>query len=97
MLRQTKNKRLYNFEYILRDYAYNRDKGKCRICKTALIPTNIHCHHINTRLPLEKINKLSNFATMCIGCHKLIHQKDLEDSILYELPKLTKYRELIHI
>ncbi|MED1684427.1 group II intron reverse transcriptase/maturase [Bacillus paranthracis] len=98
MLRQTRNKRLYNFEYILnRDYAYNRDKGKCRICKTGLIPTNIHCHHVNNRLPLEKINKLSNLATMCIRCHKLIHQKDLEDSILYELPKLTKYRELIHI
>lgn len=98
MLRQTKNKRLYNFEYILnRDYAYNRDKGKCRICKTGLIPTNIHCHHVNNRLPLEKINKLSNLATMCIRCHKLIHQKDLEGSILYKLPKLKKYRELLHI
>lgn len=42
--------RKYNFEYFMnREYAYNRDKGKCKCCGKELseeVPK--HCHHIKT-------------------------------------------------
>lgn len=66
---------IYNFEYFMnREYAFNRDKWKCRCCGTDLTYRgDRHCHHVNKCLPMEEINKVPNLAWVCIGCHKMIH------------------------
>lgn len=67
------NKR-YNLEYFLnREYAYNRDKGQCKACETPLYQGNYRCHHIDAQLPLNKVNKVPNLASLCNDCHELIH------------------------
>lgn len=64
---------LYNFEYFLnRPYAYNRDKGKCRVCGEPL-KADIHIHHINPSLPLNLVNRVINLASMHSDCHSLVH------------------------
>ena len=96
------NKRkLYTYEYFMnRCYAFNRDKGKCIICKTVLIGYgDTQTHHIDSKLPFDKINKVPNLTTTCLKCHKLIHAKELSDMDTLHLkknlvPKLQKYREL---
>lgn len=66
---------IYNFEYFMnREYAFNRDKWKCRCCGAALTTRKgRHCHHVNRRLPLDKINKVPNLAWVCQDCHQRIH------------------------
>jgi len=66
---------IYNFEYFMnREYAFNRDKWKCRCCGIDLsYRKDKHCHHVNRRLPLEKINKVPNLAWVCQDCHLRIH------------------------
>ncbi|WP_226280826.1 group II intron reverse transcriptase/maturase [Cytobacillus oceanisediminis] len=72
--------KLYNFEFMMnRDYAFNRDKGKCRACTTFLYGGNPHCHHKNNSLPLNKVNKVNNLITLCNKCHELVHsQKEVQ-------------------
>ncbi|WP_400242641.1 HNH endonuclease [Niallia sp. JL1B1071] len=66
--------KLYNFEYFMnRAYAFNRDKGKCRVCKEVLQGDDIHIHHINPRLPLVEVNRVPNLASMHEKCHQMIH------------------------
>ncbi|MCI1693571.1 group II intron reverse transcriptase/maturase [Aneurinibacillus aneurinilyticus] len=84
--------RKYNFEYFMnREYAWNRDKGKCKICDVDILPLEYHCHHIDPNLPLDKINKVSNLASVHRTCHELIHgtQDAGEEKIA---KKLSKYR-----
>lgn len=66
---------IYNFEYFMnREYAFNRDKWKCRCCGTDLTyRKDKHCHHVNRRLSLEQINKVPNLAWVCTECHQRIH------------------------
>jgi group II intron reverse transcriptase/maturase len=65
---------LYNFEYLMnRAYAYNRDKGTCRICGGDVIPQELHCHHKDPSLPKPLVNKVNNLATTHDSCHPLIH------------------------
>ena len=66
---------IYNFEYFMnREYAFNRDKWKCRCCGTDLTHRkDKHCHHVNRQLPLEKINKVPNLAWLCQQCHQRVH------------------------
>ena len=65
----------YNFEYMMnRCYAFNRDKGKCRICGKYLRPNETNTHHINPKLPLELVNRVNNLASMHQNCHEFIHQ-----------------------
>lgn len=66
---------IYNFEYFMnREYAFNRDKWKCRCCGASLTTRKgRHCHHVNRRLPLDKINKVPNLAWVCQDCHQRIH------------------------
>lgn len=46
------NIRKYNFEfYMNREYAFNRDRGKCKICVDDILPSDLHCHHVNPKLP----------------------------------------------
>lgn len=93
-------RKLYNFEYFMnRCYTFNRDKGKCTICRDHLSGIgDTHTHHIDNTLPIEQINKVPNLATVCMQCHELIHAQDLEGVILNHLSKsgiakLMKYRE----
>ena len=64
----------YNFEYFLnRGYAFNRDKGRCRICASTLTKDTIDFHHVRPRLPLKHVNRVPNLASVCIECHQMIH------------------------
>ena len=49
-------KTVFNFEYFMnREYAYNRDKGKCKCCKEPLFLDNKKfCYHIKGELPIKK-------------------------------------------
>lgn len=55
-------KTVFNFEYFMnREYAYNRDNGKCKCCKTPLfLDDKKYCYHIKGELPLDKVNKVQN-------------------------------------
>ena len=66
---------VYNLEYFLnRAYAYNRDRGKCKICCDMIDPMDLHCHHIDNTLPKSQINKVFNLASTHHSCH--IHTHD---------------------
>ena len=83
----------YNFEYYMnKGYVINRDKFKCKICGCKVYPNNTHIHHINRQLPLENINRVSNLATVCVDCHKKIHNsEDYSKEKFWK--KLLKYRQ----
>lgn len=67
---------IYNFEYYLnRAYAFNRDKGKCRICGDIISPIDLHCHHKNPTLPMSQVNKVINLVSTHPACHQLIHSE----------------------
>lgn len=72
-----KSKEIYNYEYFMnRMYAFNRDKGRCKICGEPIINGDkFHCHHISTNLPLQQINKVQNLLSTHSKCNKLIHEK----------------------
>lgn len=81
----------YNFEYIMnREYAYNRDKGKCRCCDTFLFPWNVHCHHTKPWLPLHEVNKVTNLATVCQSCHLMIHKQKYVEGSPKTIKKIEK-------
>jgi len=83
-----REKSIYNFEYWLnRAYAYNRDKGKCKICGDIVEPKELHCHHKDPKLPQSFLNKVSNLATTHKSCHLLIHS---ENNISYLDSKIQK-------
>lgn len=64
---------MYNFEYFLnRPYAYNRDKGKCRVCGEHVID-NVEIHHIQPHLSISQVNRVNNLATAHRKCHNMIH------------------------
>lgn len=85
--------RRYNFEYVLnREYAYNRDKGKCKVCGTFLTADIFHCHHIRPNLQLDLVNKVSNLASVCVDCHHLIHSNNETDNPKM-MSKVIKFRE----
>ena len=67
--------KIYNFEFLLsRAYAYNRDKGKCRVCGIELLPDEVETHHVNPALPIDLVNKVRNLATQHVFCHQsLVH------------------------
>ena len=85
-----------NFEYFMnREYAFNRDKGKCRCCKTPLYenPT-ANCHHVDNKLPIDKINKVNNLAWVCRSCHLMIHGSEIPESLDTKVvKKIEKFRE----
>lgn len=80
--RKRKNK-LYNFEFYLnRAYAFNRDKGKCRICGKEIFPHEIQTHHINPSLEVALVNKVSNLASLHQKCHSDLHNQTLTEQLL---------------
>ena len=85
---------IYNFEYFMnRAYAFNRDKTKCRICRQNIY-FDLHTHHINPKLDLNKVNKVPNLASTHKHCHKMIHN-NLDYSYLDKKTwnKITGFRE----
>jgi len=95
---------IYNFEYFLnRAYAFNRDKGKCRICSKLVENYNLHIHHIQKDLPIDKINKVINLVTIHKSCHELIHHdtgikgldKKTQDKVIKYRERLNKLIEVV--
>lgn len=86
----------YNFEYFLnRAYAFNRDRGKCKICgKEILTAEDLHTHHICKKLPIDLANRVNNLASTHRKCHWMIHDKqehnDMGDKAW---KKIQQYRE----
>ena len=86
----------YNFEYFMnREYAFNRDKGKCKCCGAVFSRAVVkHCHHVNNKLPLDRINKVPNLAWLCAPCHRMVHNSPIPpDTDTKTVRKIKKYRE----
>jgi len=96
-LKHAKNQKLYNFEYFMnREYAYNRDKGRCKICGVLLEAGNRECHHLNPNLPPGQVNKVPNLVWLCSKCHRVVHGKDIPSYYnKKQIKKIVKYRELL--
>jgi len=68
----------YNFEYYMnRAYALNRDQLKCRVCGKWLYTGIVYSHRINPKLPIGKVNKVTNLASMDYECWKLVNNAKL--------------------
>ncbi|MGR5990793.1 HNH endonuclease [Bacillus paranthracis] len=90
---------IYNFEYYMnREYAFNRDKGKCRCCGENLInKCDRHCHHVDKSMELNKINKISNLAWVCVSCHYLIHSSIIPENVNTKVKKkILKFQEVLN-
>jgi RNA-directed DNA polymerase len=87
--------KLYNFEYLLnRAYAFNRDKGKCRVCREDLEPSNLHIHHVTPYLPMEEVNRVPNLASVHVSCHQMIHSSQNYSELGSKVwNKILKFRE----
>ncbi|MRD35131.1 group II intron reverse transcriptase/maturase [Bacillus thuringiensis] len=87
--------KLYNFEYFMnRAYAFNRDKGRCRVCGELLQGDDVHIHHVNPKLPIEEVNRVPNLASLHEHCHQMIHSsKDysMVGKVIWE--KVLGFRE----
>jgi group II intron reverse transcriptase/maturase len=65
---------LNNLEYFLnRGYALNRDRKRCRVCRKPISDENVHFHRVNPKLPVDKVNRVPNLATVHWECHERIH------------------------
>lgn len=90
-------KTVFNFEYFMnREYAYNRDKGKCKCCKKPLIlDDRKFCYHIKRELPLEKVNKVQNLIWLCNDCYRMVNNgpipPDIDEKVL---KKIQKYKNM---
>ena len=85
----------YNFEYYMnREYAFNRDKGKCRCCgKYLLYDDTRACHHTKPYLPINLVNKVENLAWVCDKCYKQIHSpKEIDSEDIKIKRKIEKFR-----
>lgn len=86
----------YNFEYFMnREYAYNRDKGKCKCCgRTFSEDVPKRCHHVNNKLPIERINKVPNLAWLCESCHRMVHNSPIPSGMNAKtVRKIENYRK----
>ena len=93
------NHRKYNFEYFMnREYAFNRDKGKCKCCGRELsedVPR--HCHHISNSRHIEEINKVNNLLWLCVPCHTMIHGGEIpSETDSKVIRKIEKYRKKLN-
>jgi len=86
----------YNFEfYMNRAYALNRDRLKCRCCGRWLYNETVYSHRINPKLPLDKVNKVENLASMDGDCFNLVHSHNLPIGHLDAKTrrKITEFRD----
>lgn len=89
-----------NFEYYMnREYAYSRDKGKCKCCGNAFSPVlQKHCHHVKNKLPLDRINKVPNLVWLCEPCHRMVHNSPIPPELdAKTVGKIMKYREKLKL
>lgn len=90
-------KTVFNFEYFMnREYAYNRDKGKCKCCKKPLfLDDKKFCYHVKGELPLEKVNKVQNLIWLCNDCYRMVNNgpipPDIDEKVL---KKIQKYQNM---
>lgn len=88
---------VFNFEYFMnREYAYNRDKGKCKCCKKPLfLDDKKFCYHVKRELPLEKVNKVQNLIWLCNDCYRMVNNgpipPDIDEKVL---KKIQKYKNM---
>ena len=90
-------KTVFNFEYFMnREYAYNRDKGKCKCCKKPLFSDDKKfCYHIKKGLPLEKVNKVQNLIWLCNDCYRMVNNGPIPPNIDEKvLKKIHKYKNM---
>jgi RNA-directed DNA polymerase len=91
--------RKYNFEYFMnREYAFNRDKGKCKCCGEELTGTETgHCHHVSNTLHIDEINKVKNLAWLCEPCHRMVHNGMIPPGLTTKVvKKIEKYRKKLN-
>ena len=90
-------KTVFNFEYFMnREYAYNRDKGKCKCCKKPLfLDDRKFCYHVKRELPIEKVNKVQNLVWLCNECYRMVNNgpipPDIDEKVL---KKIQKYKNM---
>lgn len=89
----------YNFEYYMnRAYAFNRDKGKCKVCGKEVSQKDVEIHHNSPKKPLDKVNKVKELSTLHMKCHDMIHSKiDFSHLGKKTWDKILKYRNLLLI
>ena len=90
-------KTVFNFEYFMnREYAYNRDKGKCKCCKKPLfLDDKKFCYHIKKGLPLEKVNKVQNLIWLCNDCYRMVNNGPIPPNVDEKvLKKIQKYKNM---
>ncbi|MDA8335978.1 MAG: reverse transcriptase domain-containing protein [Peptococcaceae bacterium] len=69
----SKEEKLYNFEYTLnRGYAFNRDRGRCRVCGEFILD-KVYSHHANHNLPMDQVNRVPNLVSTHVKCHEMLH------------------------
>ena len=89
-------KTVFNFEYFMnREYAYNRDKGKCKCCKTPLfLDDKKYCYHIKGELLLDKVNKVQNLIWLCNSCYRMVNNGPIPPNIDEKvLKRIEKYKQ----
>ena len=92
-------KSLNNFEYYMnREYAYNRDRGRCKICRETLRSNYRHCQRIDGRLPFDKINKVPNLAWFYYNCLKIVQSGEISQGINSKMKlKILKYHKKLKV
>jgi len=86
----------FNFEfYMNRAYALNRDRLKCRVCGGWLVTGTPYTHRINPNLPQNKVNKVSNLASMHRHCMEAINNPfaDITSFSAKARKKISTFRE----
>lgn len=72
--------------------AYNRDKGKCKICGIILNSNNRHCHRADGKLSLYEINRVPNLVWICKECDNYVHGNKLPNAEKKIITKIQKYK-----
>jgi RNA-directed DNA polymerase len=90
---------LNNFEYYMnREYAYNRDKGRCKICGDELKKNFRHCQRIDGTLTLDKINRVPNLVWFCYSCLDVVKSGIVPQGINSKMKsKILKYQEMLKV
>ena len=52
------------------------------------------CHHVNNKLPIERINKVPNLAWLCESCHRMVHNSPIPSGMNAKtVRKIENYRK----
>ena len=89
-------KTVFNFEYFMnREYAYNREKVKCKCCKKPLfLDSKKYCYQVKGELPLEEVNKVQNLIWLCNECYRMVNNGPIPQNIDEKvLKKIQKYKQ----